>query len=146
MRTSGVPVHAKSMMPQAPIPTGSSNARRQGGGGGSTCGPTQTVLTLEGLAGAGAADDGVRTSADSATRRLAPGLYTWAQITCHRTSKAHNARRRRASPCRVHAATGTYTNKPPVDGDDDDDLYTHTVDPRTSQFLVRSFGLGNTTT
>jgi hypothetical protein len=52
----------------------------------------------------------VRTSADSATRRLAPGLYTRAQITCHRTLKVHNARRRRASPCRVHAATGTYTN------------------------------------
>jgi hypothetical protein len=52
----------------------------------------------------------VRTSADSATRRLAPGLYTWAQITGHRTLKAHNARHRCASPCRDHAATGTYTN------------------------------------
>jgi hypothetical protein len=58
----------------------------------------------------GATDDGVRTSADGATRRLAPGLYTRAQITCHRTSKVRNARHRRASPCRVHAATGTYTN------------------------------------
>jgi hypothetical protein len=29
---------------------------------------------------------------------------------CHRNSKAHNARHRRASPCKVHAATGTYTN------------------------------------
>jgi hypothetical protein len=59
----------------------------------------------------GAADDGVKTSADSATRWLAPGLYTRAQITCHRTSKVHNARHRRASPCRVHAATGTWTNR-----------------------------------
>jgi hypothetical protein len=28
------------------------------------------------------------------------------------SSKVHNARHRRASPCRVHAATGTYTNTP----------------------------------
>jgi hypothetical protein len=28
-----------------------------------------------------------------------------------RTSRVHNARHRRASPCKVHAATGTYTNK-----------------------------------
>jgi hypothetical protein len=58
----------------------------------------------------GVADDGVRTSTDSTTRRLASGLYTRAQITCHRTLKAHNARHRHTSPCRVHAATGTYTN------------------------------------
>jgi hypothetical protein len=27
------------------------------------------------------------------------------------TSKVHNARHRRVSPCRVHAATGTYTHR-----------------------------------
>jgi hypothetical protein len=38
------------------------------------------------------------------------GLCTRARVTCYKVRKLTNARHRRASPCRVHAATGTYTN------------------------------------
>jgi hypothetical protein len=47
----------------------------------------------------GAAGDGVRTSADSATRRLAPGLCTRARVTCYKVRK-HTMR---ATGAPVHA-------------------------------------------
>jgi hypothetical protein len=47
----------------------------------------------------GAAGDGVRTSADGATRCLAPGLYTWARVTCYKVQK-HTMR---ATGTPVHA-------------------------------------------
>jgi hypothetical protein len=68
------------------------------------------AVTRIACAGSGASGGGVRTSADSATRRLAPGLCTRARVTCYKLRKHTNARHRRASSCRVHAATGTYTN------------------------------------
>jgi hypothetical protein len=40
--------------------------------------PSTACVTLVACAGSGAAGDGVRTSTDSTTRHLAPGLYTWA--------------------------------------------------------------------
>jgi hypothetical protein len=56
------------------------------------------------------------------------------------TSKAHNARHRRASPCRVHAATGTYTNIKcgfcTGDGHTEDDCYKKECARKDAQKVV----------